>query len=48
MRMKRSPMADELDRMHVERAAKERKEQSSAEDKALDAAVRNSIKLHGA
>ena len=48
MRMKRSPLTDELDRMRVERAAKERKEQSSAGDEALDAAVRNSIKLHGA
>jgi hypothetical protein len=46
--MKRRPLTDELDRMRVERAAKERKEESFAEDKALDAAVRNSIKLHGA
>jgi hypothetical protein len=48
MRMKRALLTDELDRMRVERAAKERKEQSFAEDKALDAAVRNSIRLHGA
>lgn len=48
MRMKRPPLTAELDRMRIERAAMERKEQSSAEDKALDAAVRNSIKLHGA
>jgi len=46
--MKRPPLTDELDRTRVEHAAKERKEQSLAEDKALDAAVRNSIKLHGA
>jgi hypothetical protein len=48
MRMKRAPLTDELERVRVERAAKERKEQSSAEDKAMDAAVRDSIKLHGA
>jgi len=48
MRMKKAPLTDELDRMRVERAAIERKEQSSAEDNALDAAVRKSIKLHGA
>jgi hypothetical protein len=46
--MKHPPLTDELERMRVERAAKERKEQSFAEDKALDAAVRNSIRLHGA
>ncbi|HEX5257364.1 MAG TPA: hypothetical protein VFW35_01140 [Sphingomicrobium sp.] len=46
--MKRPPPTDEMDLVRVERAAKERKERSFAEDKALDAAVRNSIKLHGA
>jgi hypothetical protein len=46
--MKRAPVTDEIDRMRIERTTRERKEQSSAEDKALDAAVRNSIKLHGA
>lgn len=48
MRMKRPVLTDELERERVERAAKERKEQSSAQDKAIDAAVRNSIRLHGA
>ena len=48
MRIKLAPLTDELDRARSERDAKERNEQSSAEDKALDAAVRNSIKLHGA
>ena len=46
--MKKAPLTDELERMRAERAEKERKERSSAEDKALDAAVRDSIKLHGA
>jgi hypothetical protein len=48
MRVKSAPPTEEMDRARMERAARERKEQSSAEDKALDAAVRNSIKLHGA
>ena len=48
MRMRRTQLTDELERMRVDRAEEERKEQSSAEDKALDAAVRKSIKLHGA
>lgn len=48
MRMKKAPLTDELNRLRAERAERERKEQSSAEDKVLDAAVRNSIKLHGA
>jgi len=48
MRMKKAPLTDELERMRAERAERERKERSSAEDKALDAAVRDSIKLHGA
>jgi len=46
--MKKAPLTDELERMRAERAERERKERSSAEDKALDAAVRDSIKLHGA
>ena len=46
--MKRPPLTDEFDRANSERDAKKRKEQSSAEDKAIDAAVRKSIKLHGA
>jgi hypothetical protein len=46
--MKKAPLTDELERMRVERVAKERKERSSAEENALDAAVRKSIKLHGA
>ena len=46
--MKKPPLTDELDRLRTERAGRERKEQSAADDKALDAAVRNSIKLHGA
>jgi hypothetical protein len=46
--MKEDPLDGELKRARAERAERERKEQSSAEDKALDAAVRNSIKLHGA
>jgi hypothetical protein len=48
MRMNKAPLTDELERMRVARAARERREQSMAEDKALDAAVRNSIRLHGA
>jgi hypothetical protein len=48
MRMKQAPSTHELNRLRAERAERGRKEQSSAEDKALDAAVRNSIKLHGA
>jgi len=46
--MKKAPLTAELERMRAERAERERKERSSAEDKALDAAVRDSIKLHGA
>jgi hypothetical protein len=46
--MKRIPLTDDQERMRVDRAAKEREDQSAAEDKALDAAVRKSIKLHGA
>lgn len=48
MRMKREPETDEQRSMRAERHAEERKEQSYAEDKALDAAVRKSIRLHGA
>jgi len=48
MRMRRTPLTDELERMRVDRAERERKEQSSAEDNGLSAAVRKSIKLHGA
>jgi hypothetical protein len=48
MRMKRQPETDEQRSMRAELRAGERKERSYAEDKALDAAVRNSIKLYGA
>ncbi len=48
MRMKKPPLTDELKRLRAERGESERKEQSSALDKALDAAVRNSIKRYGA
>jgi hypothetical protein len=48
MRMTRKPETDEQRSMRAEILSRQRKEESSAEDKALDAAVRNSIKLHGA
>ena len=48
MRMKREPETDEQRSKRAELRAEERNERSFAEDKALDAAVRKSIKLHGA
>lgn len=48
MRMKREPETDEERSMRAELRADERKERTHAEDKALDAAVRKSIKLYGA
>lgn len=48
MRMKRAPQAEEVKRLFAERDERERKDRSSAEDRDLDAAVRKSIKLHGA
>jgi hypothetical protein len=48
MRMKHESETDEQRIMRAERKAEKRKERSSAEDKELDAAVRNSIKLYGA
>ena len=46
--MKAAPLTEELERLRAERTARERKEQASAEEAAMDAAVRKSIKLHGA
>lgn len=48
MRKKREPETDEHRSIRGEYEAEQRKEQASAEDRALDAAVRKSIKLHGA
>jgi hypothetical protein len=47
MRKKRHPESDEQRGVRLEKNA-HRIEQASAEDKALDAAVRRSIKLYGA
>jgi len=48
MRKKRDPETDERRTHRLERDARERKEDSSAEERAMDAAVKRSIKLHGA
>ncbi len=47
MRKKRDPESEEHRHDRLERQARERIEEASAEGKALDAAVRQSIKLHG-
>jgi len=48
MRKKRELETGEQRNQRLEQQARQRKEQASADDKALDAAVRQSIKLHGA
>lgn len=48
MRMKQEPVTDEQRQLRAEQNAERRKELASEEEKALDAAVRKSIKLHGA
>ena len=48
MRKKRDPENDEQRSDRLEKNAHDRIEQASAEDNALDAAVRLNIKLHGA
>jgi hypothetical protein len=48
MRTTRDPETDKERSARTERLSRQRREDSFAEDKALDAAVRKSIKLHGA
>jgi hypothetical protein len=48
MRKKRDPESDEQRRNRLDRNAHDRVEQASAQEAALDAAVRRSIELHGA
>jgi hypothetical protein len=48
MRTTRDPETDEQRTAREAREAREREERISAENKALDAAVRRSINLHGA
>ncbi|WP_155263997.1 hypothetical protein [Sphingomonas segetis] len=48
MRKKRERESDERRGERTEKEAVQRVERSAAEDRALDAAVRQSIKLHGA
>jgi hypothetical protein len=48
MRRKREPETDEHRSYRLQMNAQHRREQASAEDKALDAAVRKSIKQYGA
>jgi hypothetical protein len=47
MRKKRDPESGEHRSERLEKRAQERIEQASVEDKAIDAAVRQSIKLFG-
>jgi hypothetical protein len=46
--MKREPETEEQRSRRLELRTEERKERSTVEDQALDAAVRKSIKLYGA
>jgi hypothetical protein len=48
MRRKRDPESDERRNYRLQMNAQHRREQVSAEDKALDAAVRRSITQYGA
>lgn len=48
MRKKRDPETAERRNERIERLAQGRIDQASAEDKQIDAAIRRSIKLHGA
>lgn len=48
MRRKTAPETDELREIRIKMELRERRKGDAAEDTALDAAVRKSIKLHGA
>jgi hypothetical protein len=48
MRKKREQESDDRRAVRLEKETEDRNEQASAEERALDAAVRQSIKLHGA
>ena len=48
MRRKTEPETDELREIRMKMQLRERRKDDAAEDTALDAAVRKSIKLHGA
>lgn len=48
MRKKREPESDEDRSDRLQKNAEDRREQAAAEDKALDIAVRRSIKEYGA
>ena len=48
MRKNPDPGMDERRTARAETRARERTDEAAAEEKALDAAVRNSIRLHGA
>jgi hypothetical protein len=48
MRKRRGQESDEDRSVRLEKNAQDRREQASAEDNALDAAVRRSIKQYGA
>jgi hypothetical protein len=48
MRKKRRPESDEQRSERLRVGARERIDQARADDEAVDAAVRNSIRLHGA
>lgn len=47
MRKKRETETDQCRTERLQDAAQDRKEEAAAEDRAVDAAVRRSIKLHG-
>lgn len=47
MRRKSEPESDELRELRAEKELRERRMNDAAEDNALDAAVRKSIKVHG-
>jgi hypothetical protein len=48
MRNKRDPESGEQQQERTEHDARRRLDQAAAEDKAVDAAIRESIKRHGA
>ena len=48
MRRKREPESDQLRRERLDKDTRDRNERLSAEDRALDIAIRDSIRLHGA
>lgn len=47
MRKKREPESDQQRSDRADRHDREKIEQDSAEDRAIDAAIKNSIKQHG-